>query len=151
MIRFVSMIMTLLAYVLFLTIFHSSYFSSSSTNNYNFPLRGVNIGGWLVIEPWLKVSWFNHTYNYNNESVQPIDEFTLTTYLGPTTATTLIQEHYATYFTEKDMDNIVKAGFNTLRIPVPYWMIDIQPGEIWVNGSLPYLIQALQWAYIIPQ
>lgn len=43
------------------------------------PVRGVNLGGWLSLEPFITPSLFNY-----DPELGIIDEWTLTTHLGST-------------------------------------------------------------------
>ena len=43
-------------------------------------MRGVNLGGWLVLEPWITPSLFEPFINATNPAV---DEYTFTQILGP--------------------------------------------------------------------
>jgi glucan 1,3-beta-glucosidase len=59
------------------------------------PARGVNLGGWLSIEPFITPSLFN---SYA-AGLGIIDEYTLCRHLGPNCAATL-ESHYSTFVTE---------------------------------------------------
>lgn len=34
---------------------------------------------------------------------------------------------------------------SSVRLPVGYWAFDLQPGDPYVQGQIPYLERALQW------
>ena len=55
------------------------------------PIRGVNLGGWLSLEPWITPSFFS-SYSTRDGVV---DEWTLTSKLGPTRAKSQLEEHYS--------------------------------------------------------
>lgn len=37
--------------------------------------------------------------------------------------------------TERDFAEIAGAGLNFVRIPVPYWMIEVRQGEPFLEGT----------------
>jgi hypothetical protein len=42
----------------------------------------------------------------------------------------------------------LEFSLNHVRIPIGYWAFDIQSGEPFHNGQLPYLEKAFQWAAV---
>lgn len=82
-------------------------------------LRGVNLGGWLVLERWITPSLFEGT------SAQ--DETSLSLELGSSKESTL-QEHRDRFITQNDFRWIDRAGLNSVRLPIPHWIFgDIEP------------------------
>lgn len=65
----------------------------------------MNIGGWLVAEPWITPSLFDNT---NDDRI--VDEWTLGQYGNPALATLALQTHWATFYTEADFAAIAAAG-----------------------------------------
>ena len=107
------------------------------------PIRGVNIGGWLSIEPFITPSLFN-SYNPNDGIV---DEWTLTTKLGATNAAQTIEKHYSKFITEADFAAIQAAGFDHVRIPYSYWAVTTYPGDPYVPKiSWRYLLRGIEYA-----
>lgn len=47
-------------------------------------------------------------------------EWALVKKIGQTQADKVFLEHWETWFSETDVNNIVKAGLNTVRIPVSF-------------------------------
>ncbi|KAJ9109942.1 hypothetical protein QFC20_003142 [Naganishia adeliensis] len=79
--------------------------------------------------------------------VSPIDEWHLCAALGKDAALDRLQDHWNSFFTRDDFEEIARAGLNAVRIPVGYWnVIDILDGEPYVAGAYPYLIRAIYWA-----
>ena len=108
------------------------------------PLRGVNLGGWLILEPWIKPSLFDVC---SDASVPcPIDEHSLCELLGPTQSKAVMHHHWDSFVRFEDLAELKQAGINALRIPVGYWIIAPQPDEPYVSGGLAYLLRALGWA-----
>jgi len=104
-------------------------------------IRGVNIGGWLVLEPWITPSIFE-AYDVSRGIV---DEFTLGQQLGYQAAQSILQRHWQTWTGLGDFQKIANSGFNVVRIPIGYWAYD-NGGTPFVSGAAPYLDQAIGWA-----
>lgn len=106
------------------------------------PIRGVNLGGWLSLEPFITPSLFEY-----DEDDEVIDEYTLCKHLGPEKSKEILEEHYATFITENDFKNIVNAGLDHLRIPFSYWAVDTFEGDPYVKGvAWRYLLRGIEWA-----
>ncbi|KAL4881268.1 glycoside hydrolase superfamily [Aspergillus karnatakaensis] len=103
-------------------------------------IRGVNLGGWLVLEPWITPSIFDEA------GEGAVDEYTLTQILGRDEAEARLLEHWANFITEDDFSRIAQAGLNHVRIPVGYWAAAPLDGEPYVDGQLEYLDRAIEWA-----
>lgn len=105
-------------------------------------MRGVNLGGWLVLEPWITPSIFQ-AYP---DSRGIVDEFTLCHSLGAKTAhDDVLKPHWDSWITLRDMQKIAAAGFNVVRIPVGFWAYD-NSGTPYASGAAPYVEQAIDWA-----
>ncbi|KAG9285245.1 hypothetical protein G9A89_002141 [Geosiphon pyriformis] len=122
---------------------------SKAPNNYTSPLnrtfpygkqaiRGVNIGGWLVLEPFITPSYFQNAI---------VDEWTLCATLGPEKAMKTLDHHYSTFITEADFAEMVKYGLNHVRIPLGFWAVEILSDEPYVPKlSWTYLLKGIEWA-----
>ncbi|KAG6889978.1 hypothetical protein C0995_012938 [Termitomyces sp. Mi166 len=104
-------------------------------------VRGVNLGGWLVLEPWITPSIFDNTGDS-----RIIDEYTFGQYQDHAKALSTLQAHWDSWITESDFQAISAAGLNHVRLPIGYWAFDISGGEPYVQGQLPYLSKAVSWA-----
>ncbi|KDR85716.1 hypothetical protein GALMADRAFT_51675 [Galerina marginata CBS 339.88] len=104
-------------------------------------VRGVNLGGWLVLEPWITPSIFDNTGDS-----RIVDEYTFGQYQDRTKAHAAIQHHWDTWITEADFAAIAGAGLNHVRLPIGYWAFDVSAGEPYIQGQLPYLLKAVTWA-----
>ncbi|KAL8641852.1 MAG: hypothetical protein Q9228_001399 [Teloschistes exilis] len=106
------------------------------------PIRGINIGGWLSIEPFITPSFFQ-SYK-TNQGI--IDEYTLTKELGPQNAAKMLEKHYAQFVKEDDFQQIQAAGFDHVRIPYSYWAVTTYPGDPYVPKiSWRYLLRAIEY------
>lgn len=107
------------------------------------PIRGVNLGGWLSVEPFITPSLFS---NYK-ENQGVVDEYTLTKELGPSQAAKLLEKHYALFITEQDFKDVQAAGFDHVRIPFSYWAITTYSGDPYVPKiSWRYLLRSIEYA-----
>lgn len=97
------------------------------------PLRGVNLGNWLVLERWMKPALFAGT--------DATDEYSLGLALGDRTERVL-REHRETFITESDFRWMRDAGLNAVRIPIGYWLLNPEPPFV---GGAEYLDRALDW------
>lgn len=101
-------------------------------------MRGVNTGGWFVLEPWITPSIF--------EGNGAVDEYTLTQELGSDAAKSKLQQHWNSWITQDDFNQMAKAGLNHVRIPIGYWSVIPREGEPFVQGAYQVLGKALDWA-----
>ncbi|MBW0518499.1 hypothetical protein O181_058214 [Austropuccinia psidii MF-1] len=111
-------------------------------------ILGVNLGGWLVLEPFITPYLFEKFNDPQATGTSPtvVDEWTLSVALGDKLASTL-EEHYKTFITEQDFMQIAAAGLNWIRLPVGWWMIETWPGEPFLAGvSFKYFLKAITWA-----
>lgn len=104
-------------------------------------IRGVNLGGWLVLEPWITPMLFDNTGD-----PRVIDEYTYGQYVPANIAIPALQNHWNSWITEADFIAIAAAGLNHVRLPIGYWAFDVSGGEPYHQGQLPYLQKAVTWA-----
>lgn len=76
-------------------------------------LRGVNLGGWLVLEKWMKPSLF--------EGLDATDETTWCAELGDK-AEARLREHWNSFITREDFAWLAGVGINAVRLPVGHWL-----------------------------
>ncbi|KAI0825018.1 glycoside hydrolase [Trametes gibbosa] len=109
------------------------------------PIRGVNLGGWLVTEPFIVPALYE---KYANASAPPVDEWTLSEHLTADNALAEeLENHYKTFITEQDFAEIAAAGLNFVRIPIAYWAIEVRENEPFLpKTSWNYFLKAIQWA-----
>jgi glucan 1,3-beta-glucosidase len=109
-------------------------------------IRGVNLGGWLVLEKWMTPSLF--------EGLSATDETTFCVELGETARDRLVP-HWETFITEKDFAWIAEKGLNAVRIPVGHWIFgppypyhEKYAGKAapFVDGGIEILDGAFTWA-----
>src|ERR1051325_8738108 len=97
-------------------------------------MRGVNLGGWLVLERWIKPSLFR--------GLKAQDETAFCKELGEKKAARL-QNHWRNFISEEDFEWIANRGLTAVRIPVGYWVFgDVEP----YIGAIQYLDWAVRTA-----
>ncbi|OYW42950.1 hypothetical protein B7Z28_01135 [Candidatus Saccharibacteria bacterium 32-45-3] len=94
----------------------------------NPPLRGVNLGGWLILEKWMTPSLFKGT--------KAIDEYAFMQTEG---ARGKIEKHRKDFITEADFKWLSRNGINAVRIPIGYWIYED-------TGPYVKAIDYLDWA-----
>lgn len=101
------------------------------------PVRGVNVGGWLNLEPFISPSFFENWGSRDGV----VDEWTLLTKLGPAKARSSLEEHYSTFITKQTFADIRAAGMDHVRFPFGYWIVQTYDDD-------PYLPQ-VSWRYLL--
>mmetsp|Transcript_9263 Transcript_9263/g.30915 ORF Transcript_9263/g.30915 Transcript_9263/m.30915 type:complete len:343 (-) Transcript_9263:233-1261(-) len=86
-------------------------------------LRGVNLGGWLLLERWMCRQVFGEL----KEEEAP-DEFSLCRKLGGDKER-VIGEWRRSWITRKDLEEVKAVGFNTIRVPLGYWCVQEEEEE----------------------
>ena len=110
-------------------------------------LRGVNLGGWLVLEKWITPSLF--------EGLQATDETSYCVELGEVEATRRLHHHWNTFITRDDFGWLKSAGINAVRLPVGHWLFgkdypyhrSYQEARYpFVEGGLAIVDKVFEWA-----
>lgn len=99
-------------------------------------VRGVNLGGWLVLERWITPSVFS--------GVSAKDEYGLCKELGAEKSKELLERHRDVFITEEHIKRLAELGLNTLRLPVGYWLFGNEPP--YVDGCKQYVDRCFDWA-----
>lgn len=95
-------------------------------------IKGVNLGGWFVLESWMKPSLF--------KDINSRDE---TGFVEQNSqAKEHLEKHWHTFITKEDMVYLKTIGINSVRLPIPWWF----EGEHPYISSTPYIHQAMKWA-----
>ncbi len=98
-------------------------------------IKGVNLGGWLVLEKWMTPALF--------EGSGAADEYYLPEGTDRALYREKIRSHRATFITERDFISLKSHGFECARIPVPYFAFGDRPPFI---GCLKELDRAFDLA-----
>lgn len=87
-------------------------------------VRGVSLGGWLVVENFITPNVYGQTGNPNI-----VDEWTFGSLQPRDQAVRILQNHLNSFVSENDIKQIAAAGLNHVRIPIGYWAFEVGPGE----------------------
>jgi len=99
-------------------------------------VRGVNLGGWLVLERWITPSVFKGT--------DAADEYTLCKAFGPTEAKARLERHRKTFIRQEHLQRIAEIGMNTVRVPVGYWLFGSEAP--FIGGASQQVGHVFEWA-----
>ena len=110
-------------------------------------LRGVNLGGWLVLEKWITPSLF--------AGLKATDETSYCVELGAIEAARRLQHHWETFITRDDFAWLQRAGINAVRLPVGHWLFGPdypyhraygQTRYPFAEGGIAVVDRVFQWA-----
>ncbi|GAA5879787.1 hypothetical protein JCM16303_004178 [Sporobolomyces ruberrimus] len=106
-------------------------------------VRGVNLGGWFIIEPWMVYKTWESMGCAGFTSERACNEA-----LGLDKLQSKYEKHWSTFYSQDDFYEMKSLGLNTVRIPLPYWTVDstILDDEPFARGSMQYVRQAVKWA-----
>lgn len=116
------------------------------TPDFDKRLRGVNLGGWLVLENWMTPSLF--------AGLQATDETSFCVELGAM-AEKRLKPHWETFITEDDFGWLARAGIDAVRVPVGHWIFGPpypyherygNSTHPYVEGGIAMLDVAFDWA-----
>lgn len=99
-------------------------------------LRGCNIGGWLLIEPWIAGLDFQQGVETEKELWDILGKR-----FGEAAKLDLIRTYRASFFNEADVKQIAEIGLNCIRIPV-WWRAISDPVY---GGDIAWLDHCIQW------
>lgn len=97
-------------------------------------MRGVNLGGWLVLERWITPSLFAGT--------DATDEYTLCGQHREL-AEERIEQHRSAFITQQTIADIATRGLDTVRLPVGHWLFG--KSEPYIAGADTYVDQLFEW------
>ena len=98
----------------------------------NRAIRGVNLGGWLLLEKWIAPAVF--------DGIKAPDEFRFSLDDG---GVQRLREHRESFISEADFRWIVERGLNAIRVPVGYWILE---GDGSYIAAPDILDRAFVWA-----
>lgn len=95
-------------------------------------LKGVNIGGWLVLERWITPSIFDGT--------SAVDEYTFSQLSD---APDRLKKFRDSFITEADFAWLAEQDVNLIRLPVGYWLFGSASPY---HATVEYVDRAFEWA-----
>ncbi|PIL24783.1 hypothetical protein GSI_12669 [Ganoderma sinense ZZ0214-1] len=114
-------------------------------------IYGVNLGSWLVLEPWmLPQEWTDMGGDVDKCSSSCAEcigsEFSFVQ-AYPKTADAKFKTHWETWFNQNDVNALADNGINTVRIPLGYWIVERlvdRTTEFYPRGGIKQLQRGLQ-------
>merc|ERR1711892_1161112 len=88
-------------------------------------IRGVNAGGWLLLEPWVTPKFFESLDANDGNQQRIVDEYTMAQYVSPDDYREKMKNHWDTFITLADFQRVAQAGVSHIRVPVGYWYWDV--------------------------
>ncbi|TFK61708.1 glycoside hydrolase family 5 protein [Pluteus cervinus] len=111
-------------------------------------IYGVNLGSWLLIEPWmLPQEWVRMGGENCDDCSKCIGSEFAFAKAYPDTVDSIIGEHWKSWFTLDDIHTLKAAGINTVRIPLGYWIVEDlvdRKTEYYARGGLNQLRRGLK-------
>jgi len=102
-------------------------------------IRAVNLGGWFVLERWMKPSLFEAS-----TSAKHCETSFVLHHPDPLTA---LQAHWESWVTMEDLQWIKTQGINLVRIPIPWWLFPDKFSQPYpYHSPLRYLDKAMDMA-----
>lgn len=101
-------------------------------------LRGINLGNWLTLETWMMDPGENPVGEGIHD--QCTFEAKLTERFGADEKERLMDLYRDNYITDRDWDIMAQAGFNVIRLPFPYDLIE--------DDNNPKTLRDDAWVYI---
>ncbi len=98
-------------------------------------LRGINLGGWLVVERWMTPHLF--------DGVEGGSEIDLVRTLGHEKAKKRLIHHRNTFITESDFAWMAEHDIEVVRLPVGHWLFTQANG--YIEGE-EWVVRAFNWA-----
>ena len=117
----------------------SSYLSTITST----PYRGINLGGWLVLE-----SWITTTLYANNQVPDGDGEWQFCSIVGtPQDCCNVLIPHWDTWVNESDIQLLANTGITHVRIPIGYWLLgNLETNEPYCSGpQIYYLQRVITW------
>jgi glucan 1,3-beta-glucosidase len=96
-------------------------------------LKGVNLGGWLVLERWLTRDLFNF---YNAKSEPEL-------YKNSSKNSKRLIEHFDTYINEGDFVYLKEKGINSVRLPISHGVFGNFNS---IPSTIQYVDSVMDWA-----
>ena len=84
-------------------------------------LRGVNIGGWMVLEPWITPSLFYRFLGKTHSEGVGIDTYTFCEALGAEEGNRVLRAHWDAWATEEHIKALADREVEALRLPIGDW------------------------------
>lgn len=106
----------------------------------NWNIKGVNLGGLFVLEPWITPSMFYQFLNVRDSNKIGMDMFSFCHALGPIEGKRQLNAHFEKWVNETHLIDLVEKQITHVRIPIGDWMFSpYGPYVGCTDGSVKYL------------
>ena len=114
-------------------------------NSNNVILRGINLGGWMLQEPYL--FQFTGAADSQHEFKEKLVEF-----IGQENTDNFYNSWYENFITQEDVDSLASHGYNSIRLPMHYnlFTLPIQDEPVlgentWIDLGFSMVDNLLDW------
>lgn len=87
-------------------------------------LIGTNIGGWMVLEPWITPSFFYRFLGKNKDDGIGMDCYTICESLGAEAGNELMRAHWDSWLTEDHIKGLAERDVQIVRLPIGDWTLN---------------------------
>ena len=101
-------------------------------NSNNVILRGINLGGWMLQEPYL--FQFTGAADSQHEFKEKLVEF-----IGQENTDNFYNAWYENFITQGDVDSLASHGYNSIRLPMHYNLFTLPIQDEPVSGENTWL------------
>lgn len=84
---------------------------------------GANIGGWMVLEPWVTPSLFYRFLGKHHSDGIGADMWTFCDALGPEEGNKVLRAHWDAWITEEHLQDLADKGVEVIRVPIGDWTL----------------------------
>merc|ERR1712127_64945 len=82
---------------------------------------GTNMGGWMVLEPWITPSFFYRFLSKKGSEGVGMDCWTVCEALGPEEGNAMMKAHWETWVTEEHVAALAAREVEVVRLPIGDW------------------------------
>lgn len=105
-------------------------------------LIGTNIGGWMVLEPWITPSLFYRFLGKSKSEGVGMDSYTFCEALGPIEGNRVMRDHWDTWITDDIIKGLAEREVEVVRVPIGDWTLN-QYGPY--KGCMDGADEKIQW------
>ena len=84
---------------------------------------GTNIGGWMVLEPWITPSMFYRFLGKTHEEGVGMDQYTFCEALGAEEGNRVLRDHWENWITEDLIAELAAREVEIVRLPIGDWTL----------------------------
>ena len=103
---------------------------------------GTNMGGWMVLEPWITPSFFYRFLGKTRSEGVGMDSHSVCESLGDE-ANAVMRSHWDNWYKAEDFKAMADRGVELVRIPIGDWTL--KPYGIY-KGCMDGAEEKIQWA-----